>query len=61
MDEILQVNGLKTSFLNSNGETQAVRGVSFTVHKGEALGIVGESGSGIRWRSQHDEGCYCGG
>ena len=46
MDEILQVNGLKTSFLNSNGETQAVRGVSFTVHKGEALGIVGESGSG---------------
>ena len=46
MDEILQVNGLKTSFLNSNGETQAVRGLSFTVHKGEALGIVGESGSG---------------
>ena len=46
MDEILQVKGLKTSFLTSTGEVQSVRGVDFTVHKGEALGIVGESGSG---------------
>ena len=30
----------------SNGEVQAVRGVSFSVKKGEILGIVGESGSG---------------
>ena len=46
MEEILKVEGLKTSFMTSSGEVQAVRGVSFTVHKGEILGIVGESGSG---------------
>ncbi len=43
---ILQVEDLKTSFFTSAGEVEAVRGVSFTVHKGEILGIVGESGSG---------------
>ena len=37
---------MKTSFMTSGGEVQAVRGVSFSVGKGEILGIVGESGSG---------------
>ena len=46
MDAILQVENLTTSFLTSNGEVQAVRGGSFSVGKGEILGIVGESGSG---------------
>ncbi|MDD2958150.1 MAG: ABC transporter ATP-binding protein [Lachnospiraceae bacterium] len=46
MDAILQVDNLKTSFMTSGGEVQAVRGVSFQVKKGEILGIVGESGSG---------------
>ena len=46
MDEILTVDNLKTSFMTSNGEVQAVRGVSFSVKKGEILGIGGESGSG---------------
>ena len=46
MEPILQVENLKTSFFTSNGEVQAVRGVSFSVEKGDILGIVGESGSG---------------
>ena len=32
--------------MTSNGEVQAVRGISFSVNPGEILGVVGESGSG---------------
>ena len=46
MKPILQIENLKTSFMTSNGEVQAVRGVSFSVEKGEIVGLVGESGSG---------------
>ncbi len=46
MEPIITVENLKTSFMTSNGEVQAVRGVSFHVEKGEIVGIVGESGSG---------------
>jgi oligopeptide transport system ATP-binding protein len=46
MDHILEVSNLKTSFLTSTGEVQAVRGVSFHLDRSESLGIVGESGSG---------------
>ena len=46
MEPVLKIENLKTSFMTSNGEVQAVRGVSFSVEKGEILGIVGESGSG---------------
>ena len=46
METVLQVENLRTSFMTGSGEVQAVRGVSFSVEKGEILGIVGESGSG---------------
>ena len=46
MEKLLDVKNLETSFKTSAGEVHAVRGVSFYLEKGEALGIVGESGCG---------------
>ncbi|MCA1589221.1 MAG: ABC transporter ATP-binding protein [Acidobacteria bacterium] len=43
---ILSVANLKTHFQTEDGVVKAVDGVSFTLAKGETLGIVGESGSG---------------
>ncbi|MBC2458215.1 ABC transporter ATP-binding protein [Clostridium beijerinckii] len=46
MERLLDVKDLQTSFKTSAGEVHSVRGVSFYLEKGEALGIVGESGCG---------------
>ncbi len=43
---LLEVQDLRTSFHTRNGITRAVDGVSFSLERGETLGIVGESGSG---------------
>ena len=43
---LLAVNDLRTYFHTRNGVHRAVDGVSFTLEKGETVGIVGESGSG---------------
>jgi peptide/nickel transport system ATP-binding protein len=45
-EEILRVEDLSVSFPTDDGLVQAVRGISYTVHEREVLGIVGESGSG---------------
>jgi oligopeptide transport system ATP-binding protein len=43
---ILSVNDLRTYFQTEDGIVKAVDGITFTLEKGETLGIVGESGSG---------------
>jgi peptide/nickel transport system ATP-binding protein len=43
---LLEVKDLRTQFHTDDGIVQAVDGVSFSVEKGQTLGIVGESGSG---------------
>lgn len=46
MKELLKVKNLKTYFFTHEGTIKAVDGVSFTIKKGETLGLVGESGCG---------------
>ncbi len=43
---LLEVDGLTTAFQTESGQVTAVEEISFTLDKGEILGIVGESGSG---------------
>jgi len=43
---LLEVDDLKTWFDTPGGVVHAVDGVSFTLHRGQTLGVVGESGSG---------------
>ena len=43
---LLDVRDLKTSFKTPEGVVRAVTGVDFQVHRGEILGLVGESGCG---------------
>ena len=43
---LLEVDGVRVEFFTRRGTVQAVRGVSFTLDRGETLGVVGESGSG---------------
>ncbi|MCZ6789421.1 MAG: ATP-binding cassette domain-containing protein, partial [Chloroflexi bacterium] len=43
---LLEVEDLRTYFRTRFGTVKAVDGISFTLHQGETLGIVGESGCG---------------
>jgi len=43
---ILEVDGLETHFSSEGMIVKAVDGVSFTLQRGQTLGLVGESGSG---------------
>lgn len=45
-ETIFQIRGLKTQFFTSKGIVPAVDGVDITVKRGEAVGLVGESGCG---------------
>ena len=43
---VLEIKDLVTRFYIPDGIVKAVDGVSYTVHEGEIVGVVGESGCG---------------
>ncbi len=43
---ILEINDLQTHFFTRDGVVRAVDGVSYALHRGKTLGVVGESGCG---------------
>ena len=51
-EEVLRINDLCTGFHTEQGFLKAIDGISFSVYKGEILGIVGESGCGKSVTSQ---------
>ena len=46
MSHLLEVNDLEVKFALRFGDITAIDGVSFSLEKGERLGLVGESGAG---------------
>jgi oligopeptide/dipeptide ABC transporter ATP-binding protein len=45
-NSLLRVEGLRIDFVTEEGVLKAVRGIDFSIRKGEVLGLVGESGCG---------------
>ena len=45
-DNVLEIENLQTHFFTNDGVVRAVDGVSYSVRRGETLGVVGESGCG---------------
>ena len=59
--ELLDVHDLTVTFPSASGPVQVVRGLSYSIARGETLGIVGESGCGKTMTSLALLGLIAGG
>ena len=46
MDELLKISDLYVQYNTDSAIVHAVNGVNLVVHKGESMGLVGETGAG---------------
>ena len=46
MDDLLKITDLYVEYHTMDGVAKAVNGVDLTIHRGESLGLVGETGAG---------------
>ena len=46
MEELLKIEDLHVEYRSGGTVAKAVNGLNLTIHKGEAIGLVGESGAG---------------
>jgi len=46
IERLIEAKNLRTTFYTDRGVLHAVDGIDFSIHKGETLGVVGESGCG---------------
>jgi hypothetical protein len=60
-DILLEIKDLKINFPLDEGLVRAVEGVNLTVHRGEVLGVVGESGCGKTVTAQSQAARSCSG
>ncbi len=45
METILKLDDVNVTYVNKEKEVYAVRNASFSIEKGDSLGVVGESGA----------------
>ena len=45
-EKLLEIKNLKVRYVVGKEVSEAVNGITLTLHKGETLGLVGETGAG---------------
>ena len=50
MKEVIRLEDIRRDFIVGSETVHALRGVSFTIHAGEFVTVMGSSGSGKKWK-----------
>ncbi len=58
MEPLVEIKNLSIRFPEGNSTFEAVKGISFSIGKGEIVGVVGESGSGKSMSALALMGCF---